>query len=197
MPFLSAPDQPEFLADITDEEWEKSGSRTKELVFNSKGPQSPVQHTINGIQFKDKDGKAHVNVDLGAVEEWTVKNTTSTANRGPGAIDHPLHIHINPFQITEFLIPTKIWSIRNTGKMTGVPKYVTDKAKVGPRQCFLDPRPSTWKPCAPDPRSNLIWWDAFAIPSGRVENGVVFPGTSRCAVASSTIRASMSCTAIF
>lgn len=171
MPFLNAPDQPKFLADITDQEWKKSGSRTKELVFNSKGPRSLVQHTINNIQFKDKG--AHVNVDLGTVEEWTVKNTTNLA------IDHPLHIHINPFQITEFFDPNEKL-VDPTGKVTAVPKYVTDNAKVGPGQCFLDRGdPSTWRPrqpCAPAPRPNLIWWDVFAIPSSRLEKGVVIPG---------------------
>ena len=108
---------------------EESDSRTKELVFNSKGPQSPVQHTINGIQFKDKDGKAHVNVDLGAVEEWTVKNTTSTANRGRGPIDHPFHIHINPFQVTEFFDPNENLVDPNTGKMQGCPNTSPTKRK--------------------------------------------------------------------
>ena len=68
MEFLRrAPDEPKFLADITDEEWKESGSRTKTLVFNSKRPRSSVQHTINDIQFGDRE--AQVNVDLGAVEE--------------------------------------------------------------------------------------------------------------------------------
>ena len=124
MEFLRrAPDQPKFLADITDEEWKESGSRTKTLVFNSKRPRSSVQHTINDIQFGDRE--AQVNVDLGAVEEWTVKNTTNLA------IDHPLHIHINPFQITEFFDPNEKL-VDPTGKVTAVPKYVTDNAKVGP-----------------------------------------------------------------
>ena len=179
MPFLSpAPDQPKFLADITDEEWEKSGRLTKTLEFNSKGPQNKLQHTINGVQFKDKDGKAHVNVELGKVEEWTVTNTTHAPAPGapPGAIDHPLHIHINPFQITEFFDPNEKLVDPNTGKLTAVPKYVTANKKD--RQCLLNPRdPSTWKPCDPPaPQSNLIWWDVFAIPSARVENGVVIPG---------------------
>ena len=58
-----------------------------------------------------------------------------------------------------------------------MPKYVTDKAKVSPRQCFLDPKiPARGSRALPIPRSNLIWWDVFAIPSGRVANGVVIPG---------------------
>jgi FtsP/CotA-like multicopper oxidase with cupredoxin domain len=183
MPFLDrAPDQPKFLADITDEEWKKSGSRTKTLVFNSKapktrGPQDQGQHTINDIQFQDGEA-ALLRVDLGVVEDWTVKNTTNAAKGGPGAIDHPLHIHINPFQIKEFFDPNEKLVDPKTGKMEAVPKYVTDSAnKVDPRQCFLDPGdPSTWKPCAPAPQSNLIWWDVFAIPSARVEKGVVIPG---------------------
>ena len=43
-------------------------------------------------------------------------------------------------------------------------RAVTDKA----RQCVLDPDdPSTWRPCRSTKGSGLVWWDVFAIPSGR------------------------------
>ena len=51
MPFINqAPEQPAFLAtDISDAEWRKSNYAAKTLTFDSKGPGSAVQHTINNI----------------------------------------------------------------------------------------------------------------------------------------------------
>jgi FtsP/CotA-like multicopper oxidase with cupredoxin domain len=51
----------------------------------------------------------------------------------------------------------------------------------GVTQCYIDPEDeATWKPCDPFPRTNLIWWDVFPIPSGkRVSvngNTVAIPG---------------------
>ena len=190
-----APVQPKFLTDITDEEWRASNYAKKEFTFDSKGPQSEHQHTINGYQFDDQQGKANVPVDLGNVEEWTIKNTTSTASGLARLIDHPFHIHINPFQITEVFDPNENLVDPETGKLEAqlvdsktqpVPRYVTDKAKLdeqrknpekypfASRQCFLDlGDPKTWSvagacgPRADSWQSHLIWWDVFAIPSGR------------------------------
>jgi FtsP/CotA-like multicopper oxidase with cupredoxin domain len=176
MPFINqAPKQPVFLADIADWELRKSNYATKTLVFDSKSGGNPVQHTINGIQFED--GQALVNVQLGASEEWTIKNTTNS--NGPGLIDHPFHIHINPFQITEFFDPNENMTDPKTGQIIGVlnasgktvpiPQYVVSPAtKTDPRQCVLDPNdPATWKPCQQSWKaSHLVWWDVFAIPSG-------------------------------
>jgi hypothetical protein len=106
MPFPmegKAPNQPKFLADITNEEWAGSNYIARKFIFNSKAPQSDQQHTINSVQFKDDLGRANVQVVLHAVEEWTIENTTNQ----PGAIDHPLHIHINPYQITEVFDPNE------------------------------------------------------------------------------------------
>jgi hypothetical protein len=75
----------------------------RKFIFDSKAPQSDQQHTINSVQFKDDLGRANVQVVLRAVEEWTIENTTSQ----PGAIDHPLHIQINPYQITEVFDPNE------------------------------------------------------------------------------------------
>jgi FtsP/CotA-like multicopper oxidase with cupredoxin domain len=106
MPFPmegKAPNQPKFLADITNEEWAGSNYIARKFIFDSKAPQSDQQHTINSVQFKDDLGRANVQVVLRAVEEWTIENTTNQ----PGAIDHPLHIHINPYQITEVFDPNQ------------------------------------------------------------------------------------------
>jgi FtsP/CotA-like multicopper oxidase with cupredoxin domain len=177
MPFINqAPQQPVFLADIADWELRRSHFSGKRLTFDSKGPGSKVQHTINGIQFEDN--LATVPVHLGAVEEWTIRNTTSS--NGPGLIDHPFHIHINPFQITELFDPNENMTDPRTGQVIGVlvngktvpiPQYVVAPApKTDPRQCVLDPNdPGTWRPCRPPgwPPTGLVWWDVFAIPSGR------------------------------
>jgi len=181
MPFLRrAPQQPPFLTDITDQEWAKSNYATKELTFDSKGPGKPVQHTINGVQFEDKGGQANVQVHLSRVEEWTIKNTTHIADGLSSTIDHPFHIHINPFQITQVFDPNENMTDPRTGQLIPDPQDSTkallryfilgDKTRTqDPRQCVLDPSNSdTWKPCQPWPRSNLVWWDVFAIPSGRL-----------------------------
>ena len=47
--------------------------------------------TINGQSYSP--GRDDVVTKLGAVEEWTLVNTTP--------YPHPLHIHVNPFQLTE------------------------------------------------------------------------------------------------
>jgi FtsP/CotA-like multicopper oxidase with cupredoxin domain len=110
MPFPpegKAPDQPKFLADITDAELARSNYSAKTFTFDSKFATAPMQHTINGYQFKDTLGHANVDVTLGNVEEWTIKNTTSTASFLARLIDHPFHIHINPFQITEVFDPNE------------------------------------------------------------------------------------------
>jgi FtsP/CotA-like multicopper oxidase with cupredoxin domain len=184
-------DQPPFLVDITDEEWAKSNFRAQTLVFNSGPSRSAGQHTINGIQFDN--GKAHVGLQLGAVEEWTIKNTTATE---PGFVDHPFHIHINPFQITEFFDPNENLTDQNTGQLIGVKKkddsgiertfpiarYITKESdRADQRQCFLNPADeTTWKPCGPSvPATKRIWWDVFAIPSGRKDMNTgdkVIPG---------------------
>ena len=175
MPFLThAPQFPIFLADVTDEELSHNAHASKTLIFNSKKGGNPEQHTINGIQFHE--GDTDVWVMLNRAEEWRIENTTAK-KVGPGIIDHPFHIHINPFQITEVFDPNESLVDPLTGQLVGelvngktvpVPTYVTVKSALkDPRQCYLDPEdPDTWKPCHPSPQTNLIWWDVFAIPSG-------------------------------
>jgi FtsP/CotA-like multicopper oxidase with cupredoxin domain len=132
MPFPlkgEAPEQPKFLADITDQEWARSNYATNTFTFDSKGPKSPVQHTINGIQFKD-GAEANVPVRLGAVEQWTIKNTTNAGPDGPGLIDHPFHIHINPYQITEVFDPNEGLVDPATGEFRGVLAQKDEKRKT-------------------------------------------------------------------
>jgi FtsP/CotA-like multicopper oxidase with cupredoxin domain len=175
MPFLNrAPQQPLFLADVTDQELSQNAYAMKTLIFNSQPPGTARQHTINNIQFHE--GDTNVWVMLNRAEQWKIENLTNAGN-GPGIIDHPFHIHINPFQITEFFDPNENLTDPKTGQLEGqlvngktvpVPKYVTDKTALkDPRQCFLDPNdPDTWQPCHPSQQTNPIWWDVFAIPSG-------------------------------
>ena len=62
-------------------------------------------------------------------------------------IDHPFHIHINPFQVTEVFDPNETVTDPSTNQP--LPKYVFDPTqKKLPGQCVLDPNdPDTWKPC--------------------------------------------------
>jgi FtsP/CotA-like multicopper oxidase with cupredoxin domain len=178
MEFLGrAPDQPGFLTDITDRELETSGNVTRTFTFNSKGPGSAYQHTINNCQFHDQwheeCERTHadiVPVTLNRAEEWTIKNETEGTN-GPGLIDHPFHIHINPFQITEVFDPNenltdpltgelllltklvdgKSQPVLVDGKSQPVRRYVIDKSEksdkpeIVERQCVLDPdKKGTW-----------------------------------------------------
>jgi FtsP/CotA-like multicopper oxidase with cupredoxin domain len=183
MQFLQqAPRQPKFLQDIGVDELMRNNFTTQKLIFGSKPPGTAEQHTINGIQFQN--GQALVTVPLGAVQEWKIVNTTNGVT-GPGTIDHPFHIHVNPFQITEVFDPNEKLVDPETGqlekvlvndKTQAVPRYVTSAADFSTneafkkRQCLLDIRDeNTWKPCGPATApSNLVWWDVFAIPSARV-----------------------------
>lgn len=164
----NAPVPPKFLADITDAELEKSNYASKRLVFDSE-PEAGgngFKHSINGHQFTG--GEAQVNVILGNTEEWTILNKTN-AGSGPGIIDHPFHIHVNPFQITEVFDPNETFI--PTGTTAPVARYVVAPATpTVAGQCQIDPnKPNSWKPCADTPqppKANRVWWDTFAIPTG-------------------------------
>lgn len=164
---------PDFLNDITDRELELNNTRTRTFTFNTKPVSFPKQHTINGLHFDE--GHAEIRVLLGTTEEWKIVNTTSTAT-GPGSggrsmtIDHPLHIHINPFQVTELFDPNEKIPDPATGLPGPRPQYVFDEqVKRDDDQCFVDPRdPSTWHPCAKQKermQAPWVWHDVFAIPS--------------------------------
>jgi FtsP/CotA-like multicopper oxidase with cupredoxin domain len=201
MPFLAtAPKPPAFLQDITGKELELNNSITRTLVFNSKAPQKPEQHTINDIQF----GHSHARLDilLGKVEEWIIKNSTNP-DELTTPIDHPLHIHINPFQVTEIFDPNenlvdaagRLEGVVRDGTTQAVKRYVTTKEELtdpanpfANRQCYIDPmNPATWSvagarslsgPCEPQdpPETQKIWRDVFAIPSARSTDGGPIPG---------------------
>jgi FtsP/CotA-like multicopper oxidase with cupredoxin domain len=165
---------PEFLADISDKE-----IKTKRvLTFNSKGFGAPHQHTIDDEQFSEKIG---VSILLNTVEEWTIQNTT-TVDTGNGPpitnIDHPFHIHVNPFQVVEVFDPNSVLMDADGNPLTDgngnpFPRYVFDlDAKKRDEQCLLDPlgNPENWKPCDDGSAKvkDLVWWDVFPIPSGKV-----------------------------
>jgi FtsP/CotA-like multicopper oxidase with cupredoxin domain len=186
---------PPFLADVSDSEVKA----TKTVVFES-SPTGPngnpaVMHTMNGQQF---DGDIGEVVLLNTAEEWKIVNKTvnGTISNGvvqrtdpPGVVDHPFHIHINPFQIVEFFDPNQVLPpvlLPNGSLLPARPKYIFAGTPQN-GQCLLDiNNPNTWKPCDNSPRSGLVWWDVFATPSARAvflplesqnpTNVVVVPG---------------------
>jgi FtsP/CotA-like multicopper oxidase with cupredoxin domain len=150
---------PPYLADITKEE---VAGHTKTVTYASNTPLTPRQHTIDGHQFSETDHSNWIDIDkLNTVGEWTVVNETSFQ-----PIDHPFHIHINPFQITEVFDPNQVITPPGSGQVF---KYVFEPGtKLLPGQCYVNPLDkSTWKPCDDKPGSQLIWWDTFPIPSAR------------------------------
>jgi len=169
---------PPFLADITRQEVKA----TKTLVFDTSPPVPPApangppfsMHTIDGKKF---DGNIGQVVLLNTVEEWKVENRTVNAPNKTGLVDHPFHIHINPFQIVELFDPNEVLPGTTTSK------YIFEGKPIQ-GQCLLDiDNSDTWKPCDAAPQTNLIWWDVFPIPSGRKVQGtsavagpVVVPG---------------------
>lgn len=91
----------DILVDIEDDE--VTGHRTFVLgVSEVKGYFHDTVFTINDRPFDP--GRDDVVTRLGAVEEWTLVNTTP--------FPHPLHIHVNPFQLIEVNgepVPEKPW----------------------------------------------------------------------------------------
>jgi FtsP/CotA-like multicopper oxidase with cupredoxin domain len=89
------PKQPGFLADITDAEIE---GRHRLLTFSMEGGigTQPV-FKIDHKQFEE--GVIDQLILLGNAEEWTIQNISGRA------VQHPFHIHINPFQVTEIFDP--------------------------------------------------------------------------------------------
>jgi FtsP/CotA-like multicopper oxidase with cupredoxin domain len=173
---------PPFLQDIKDSEV----TGTKTIVFDSTpttGGPPFAMHTVNGHKF---DGNVGAVIMLNTVEEWKIVNSTvnggikpaappNTPNPSvvttdpPGVVDHPFHIHINPFQVVEFFDPNQLVP-DPTNNNALIPKYVTTQSAITNKlvQCFLDPNDqTTWKDCQNTPQSNRIWWDVFMIPSAR------------------------------
>jgi FtsP/CotA-like multicopper oxidase with cupredoxin domain len=164
------PTFPPFLADIPAE----AVKATKTITFESVAPKGPVPaiappYTMHLIDGKKFDGNVGEVVLLNTIEEWKIENRTfispnANFSSPPGAIDHPFHIHVNPFQVVEVFDPNQ--TVKNAAGQT-VPKFVFyDDPKPDPAQCYLDPfKPETWKDCHPVTPPN-IWWDVFSIPSG-------------------------------
>lgn len=188
MPMLPhAPPRPGFLKDIAASEVPAGPTYHRTLVFNSSGGGGTREHTI-GTQLSPYNG-TKFNPDtpynigpLNSVEEWTIYNTTVK----PGKLDHPFHIHINPFQVIAVFSPNAPLTdaagvVVNNTAGAALPRYVVKPATpTQPQyQCVLDPDvPSTWVPCTlpvPPPQSGKpappvattnIWWDVFPIPAG-------------------------------
>jgi FtsP/CotA-like multicopper oxidase with cupredoxin domain len=172
---------PPFLQDIKDSEV----TGTKTVVFQSTPTNGNpgAMHTVNGHKF---DGNVGEVIMLNTVEEWKIVNSTvnggiqpaappATPNPSviktdpPGVVDHPFHIHINPFQVVELFDPNQFVP-DPTNNNALIPKYVTTQSAITNKavQCFLDPADqTTWKDCHNTPLSNGIWWDVFMIPSAR------------------------------
>lgn len=163
---------PTFLSDIKDSEVRG----TKTIVFDTTrtGGKPSTVHTIDGHRF---DGNIGAVVLLNNAEEWKIENRTVFGEFTAGAparpkgppgevIDHPFHIHINPFQIVEFFDPNEVLM------PSGIMKYIFYQGpaptNLQPGQCALDiDKPDSWKPCGTSPPGSPIWWDVFAIPSAR------------------------------
>jgi FtsP/CotA-like multicopper oxidase with cupredoxin domain len=147
------PNFPDFLNDIP----ASAVKATKTIDFSTIAQVNPPKvaavHQIDGKSF---DGDVGALVRLNTTEQWTVRNFAQ--------IEHPFHIHINPFQVIETFEPMQQLADVKT------PRYITDEtARTSPEQCFLDPKkPEAWKSCTP-PRfvaKDAIWWDVFPIPGG-------------------------------
>jgi len=148
MPFLADPNAPffknfpPFLADI-----DEGGIYLKrDIVFHD----NRGTLEINGKQFNDH--QVNQAMLLNSAEEWKVVNLDGTSLADPSTSptkEHPFHIHINPFQITEVFQP------------------LSPEASDPTNNCYANPlKPETWKQCNP-PQKNFVWGDTFAIPAGR------------------------------
>ena len=156
---------PSFLTDIKREDVKATRTITFATTPPTKpqppGVQAPFNlHKIDGKTF---DGNVGQIVLLNTVEEWKIENATL----GP-PIDHPFHIHINPFQVVEVFDPLQ--KVTNASGAS-VNKYVVATPQnpnppLDPTtQCLVVPdRPETWVDCHRTERPNEIWWDVFPIP---------------------------------
>jgi FtsP/CotA-like multicopper oxidase with cupredoxin domain len=187
VPQAQAPTLPPFLQDIKASEV----TGTKRVVFESHAPVTDASHPLpvpNGAPFtehtidgKKFDGDVGEVVLLNTVEEWTIVNRTVAP-----AINHPFHIHINPFQVVEVFDPLApqrdaSGNVVLDGAGKALPHYVVtatapaNLAQGSARdlttgQCWVNLLDEgTWKPCpvtAPAAQQDNIWWDVFPIPAG-------------------------------
>ena len=159
MPLLPhMPARPPFLTNI--KTVDPTTPTPRVLVFNT----APVgggtsQHTINNVKFSEDNPWP---VTAGKTEAWQIFNTTA------GRIDHPFHIHINPFQVVALFNPNEpltntanqVVSETINGKTAPVPRYYFKGTPASPtfaaNQCMIDAQPgdspnkpnATWVPCA-------------------------------------------------
>jgi FtsP/CotA-like multicopper oxidase with cupredoxin domain len=166
----SMPPRPGFLKDIRPQEVDPNDART--LRFNTvEVSGKAARHTINGVQFDDTQREAVIDIaDVNTVGEWKIVNESNFQ------LDHPFHIHINPFQVTEVFDPAAPLLGPNGVPVKGgngqiLPLYMvaTQQPTLQPGQCWVNPTDkNTWKPCAaaaPPSTGTNIWWDVFPIPS--------------------------------
>lgn len=178
MTLVSAmPARPAYLRDIQPSEIDPKNAQT--LTFNTVGPGGQAKHTINGVQFSQEGATIDIPT-LNTGGEWTIVNATTRK------IDHPFHIHVNPFQVTEVFDPnaplTKngVPVHNSTGGI--VPQYVVSATQptLQAGQCWINPADNTtWRPCAqaaPNTNATNIWWDAFPIPAAVTSGTIVIPG---------------------
>jgi FtsP/CotA-like multicopper oxidase with cupredoxin domain len=115
------PEMPDFLKDLDP----AKAARERTIAFSMEGTapgQQPNTFTINGDGYDPNC--ASETMRLGDVEQWTVTNDSP--------LQHPFHIHINPFQLTEYggaqLAPPWIWfdtvpvALPQTSATPGAPK---------------------------------------------------------------------------
>jgi FtsP/CotA-like multicopper oxidase with cupredoxin domain len=186
MPLMPhAPPRPVFLHDITPAE---VGGHTRSIEFETVNKGGQREHTINHQKFQE--GAPLEIKPLNTVEEWTLVNSTVVAK-----VDHPFHIHLNPFQIIEVFDPNAPLldshgvPVKDPGG-TVVPLFViqTAQPQLKPGQCWVNPdNKATWKPCTTSPQTTYpgndtnIWWDVFPIPAGvsatnTAGQSVIIPG---------------------
>lgn len=84
---------PDVLRDKVDFIEPSPGIKSRRLVFSFNEKNQPV---IDGKPYDPK--KIDQLLKLGTVEEWTIFNCSGE--------DHPFHIHVNPFQISEYTVNT-------------------------------------------------------------------------------------------
>ena len=214
--------QPAFLADITDAELSPPslGHQPDDVRF-ARRRRTPAQHTINNQQFSTMANTALVNVPVNVAQEWTIQNSTATA--GPGLIDHPFHIHINPFQITELFDPNENFidanrradraaAIRTTAEAELVHDHrcragatTSDRSRTANACSIRQIRAPGSRACRMPPAAGgTANWSGGTCSRSRPGSAPTRAGrpatssraTSRCAAASWTIRVSMCCTVI-
>lgn len=92
-----APKLPEFLRDVTDVNDFPEEQKFQTVSRNTDPPKTPTgtNQQINGKLY---DGTVGATGKLNHNAEWKISNEAT-------GMAHPFHIHVNPFQLTEFFSP--------------------------------------------------------------------------------------------